>query len=317
MEDMNKHPVHPYYQAILDIYAEKGRPSYNQLSPQQGREMLRTSLAAAPPQSNLPVLASVRNETLSSQGRDIPIRRYVPEGEPYGVCVYFHAGGWVIGDLDTADALCRRLAAAAGCELVSVDYRLAPEHPFPAPLDDAYDVLQWAAEKGEPLLVAGESAGGNLAAAATIRSREESGPEVVGQLLAYPVTDHDFTTLSYRQLGSRDLLLSEAEMRWFWDQYCPASVERNNPLVSPLRVEDAGGLPPALICVAGLDPLRDEGLAYAQHLAAAGVPVQTRCDPGVLHGYFSAAGSVPAAAEAVSQAALWMKQRLQSTIAID
>ncbi|TGD71290.1 alpha/beta hydrolase [Mangrovimicrobium sediminis] len=301
-------PVHPYYRAILDAYAEAGRPYFWQVDPVTAREMLRSSLAAAPPQSGLPELEKVWEEQVcgADADADVPVRRYRPQGDPLGVVLYCHSGGWVIGDLDTGDALCRRLAAGAGCEVVSVDYRLAPEHPCPAAQDDLWAVLQWArAELPGPILLAGESAGANLAAACAIRARD-AGIALAGQYLAYPVTDHDFTTGSYRDVGGENYLLSEADMRWFWGHYCPDIAQRDQPLVSPLRVPDAAGLPPALVHVAQLDPLRDEGLAYAQRLAAAGVPVRTRCDSGMLHGYLAAAAAVPAAAQAVEEAAQWI-----------
>jgi acetyl esterase len=304
--------VHPYYQAILDAYAAAGRAFYHQVTPGEAREMLRTGLAAAPPQLGLPELAFVTDEAIPGPAGLLPIRRYRPLGEVAGICVYFHAGGWVMGDIQMSDALCRRLAAGAGSEVISVGYRLAPEHPYPAPLDDAFTALQWvAAQRHEPIVVAGESAGGNLAAACAILARAAGAPRLVGQFLAYPVCDHDFTTESYRDIGGRRFLLSTADMKWFWDQYCPPTVDRTDQLVSPLRVTNAEGLPPALIYVAEVDPLRDEGLAYASRLAAAGVPVRTRNDAGMLHGYLSAAGAIPLAAEAVESAAGWIRERIQ------
>lgn len=304
---------HPYYQAIIDAYAAAGRPFFHQVTPQEARAMLRAGLTAAPPPVGLPPLAEVADEMIAGPHGAIPIRRYVPGGEVVGVCVYFHAGGWVIGDLDFADATCRRLAGAAGAEIISVDYRLAPEHPFPQPLDDAFASLQWAAaHRPGPLLVVGESAGGNLAAACAIRAREAGGPRLAGQALAYPVTDHMFDTRSYRAVGDKNWLLSTADMRWFWQHYCPAGVDRNNQLISPLRVKNAAGLPPMLLVVGELDPLRDEGLAYAARLQAAGVACETRCDAQMVHGYLGAAGSIPAAAAALAQMAEWIKARLQA-----
>jgi acetyl esterase len=312
MSDPKPSPVHPYYQAILDAYAAAGRPFYHQVTAMEAREMLRAGLAAAPPQLNLPELASVSDENIASAAGLLPIRRYLPLGKVAGICVYCHAGGWVIGDIQMSDALCRRLAAGAGCEVISVGYRLAPEHPYPAPLNDAFAAVQWAsAQQRGPLVVAGESAGGNLAAACAILARAAGAPQVVGQFLAYPVTDHDFDTASYRELGRLNLLLSTADMMWFWDQYCPSSVDRTNQLVSPLRVMNAKGLPPALIYVAELDPLRDEGLDYASRLVDAGVQVRTRKDAGMLHGYLSAAGAIPLAAEAVREAAQWIRDRIE------
>jgi acetyl esterase len=225
-----------------------------------------------------------------------------------GVCVYLHAGGWIMGDLDFSDATCRRLAAGAGCEVVSVDYRLAPEHPFPAALDDACAVLQWAAGLGRgPVLLAGESAGGNIAAACAIRARDAGGPAIAGQVLAYPVTDHALDTASHREVGGRNWLLSTDDMRSFWDHYCPPNVDRDDPLASPLRAPDLGGLPPALVLVAEFDPLRDEGLAYARRLAEAGVAVTTRRDPGMLHGYLGAAAEIDIAGAALAEAVAWMR----------
>ena len=306
--------MHPYYRAILDAYASARRPLFHQLSPDAAKTMMRATIAAIPPPTGLPDLALVVDAAIAGPHGKIPIRRYVPHGEVLGTCVYFHAGGWVIGDLDLSDATCRRLAGAARCEIVSVDYRLAPEHPYPAPLDDAFAALEWAGrERPGPLVVMGESAGGNLAAACAIRARDRGGPVLAGQFLAYPVTDCNFETGSYRDLGGNNWLLSTADMRWFWDHYCPPGVDRANPLISPLQLADAAGLPPALIYVGQLDPLRDEGLAYARRLAEAGVSVSTHCEAGVLHGYLSAAGAIPQVAQAVARAASWIRHQVAIT----
>lgn len=303
--------MHPYFQASVNAYAAAGWPYFHQMTAPEARALLQSLQAYAPKPRDLPDLAGVDDFSIMGPHGPIPVRRYRPLGASAGTCVYFHSGGWVIGDLDQADASCRRLAAAAGCELVSVDYRLAPEHPFPQPLDDAYAALEWAAhEKKGALLVAGESAGANLAAACAIRAREFGGPALAGQFLSCPVTDHDFETASYRAFGGLNWLLSTADMRWFWDHYCPPDVDRNNPLVSPLRVANAAGLPRALIHIADLDPLRDEGRAYAAHLSAAGVPTVLRHDPEMLHGYLSVAGAVAQAAEALAQAGQWIHECL-------
>ncbi|WP_380806390.1 alpha/beta hydrolase [Sphingobium tyrosinilyticum] len=273
--------------------------------------MMQASLAAAPAPVGLPELADVVNESIEGPIGPIPIRRYTPVGAAVGKAVYFHSGGWVVGTLDHADSVCRRLAAQAGCVLVSVDYRLAPEHPYPQPFEDAYAALLWAAGAlPGPLLVVGESAGGNLAAACTIRARDEDGPEIAGQVLAYPATDHDFETASHKEVGGRNWLLSTADMRWFWDHYCPEGIDRNHPWIAPLRVPDASKLPPAFIRVAQLDPLRDEGLAYGRKLVEAGILVDADCDANMLHGYWSAAGLVEAATGAVTEAGNWMRERL-------
>jgi acetyl esterase len=305
---------HPYYQAILDAFAAANRPFMHQLSPEAARAQLRAGLAAAPAPVGLPALAAVVDETIAGPHGAIPIRRYVPMGEPLGTCVYLHSGGWVIGDLDFADATCRRLAGAIGAELASVGYRKAPEHPYPQPLDDAFAALEWAAARRPgPLALIGESAGGNLAAACTIRARDRGGPAIAAQFLVYPVTDHDFATDSYREIGDRNWMISTADMRWYWDAYCPPEVDRTAAEISPLRIADAAGLPPAMVIVGELDPLRSEALAYAGKLAAAGVPVRTRCDPGMLHGYLGATTAVPVAAEAMAEAAGWLRDRLRET----
>jgi len=301
---------HPYYQAVIDAYRAVNRPFFHQVSPQEAREMLLAGVAAAPAPTDLPDLAAVEDRAIDGPHGPIPLRIYTPR-DAAGCLVYFHSGGWVIGNRDTADATCRRLAGLAGCTLVSVEYRKAPEHPFPEPLDDAFAAVEWAATAfPSALLVGGESAGGNLAAACAIRARDGGGPAIAGQWLAYPVTDHDFATLSYREVGDRNWLLSTADMRWFWDQYCPNEELRHQADASPLRVARAAGLPPAMIVVAQLDPLRDEGLAYGARLAREGVQVVTRCDPDMVHGYLGAAGAIAAAAEALAESARWMRARL-------
>lgn len=303
--------MHAYYQAIIDAYAQAGRPYFHQVEPQEARAMLKAGMAAAPPPVNMPAAATVTDFEIDGPHGAIAVRSYAPAGGHSGAVVYFHSGGWVIGDLDQADTTCRRLADASGAEVLSIDYRLAPEHPFPQPFDDAYAAVLWAAQaRPRPLLVMGESAGGNLATACTLKARDTGGPQLVGQVLAYPVTDCDFDTPSYIDVGSRNLLLSRNDMMWFWNHYCPSQLDRTHPYVSPLRAADLSGLPPAFIAVAELDPLHDEGLAYAARLRDAGVEVATRDDAGVLHGYLGAAGIVPASTEALSQIGAWIGARV-------
>jgi len=300
--------LHPYHKAIIDANEAAGRPYFHQLDPQAARDMLRNTIAAAPKPTDLPELAGVEDISIPGPLGPIALRIYQPLGEVLGTCVFFHGGGWVIGDLDQVDLTCRRLTGQSRCRIVSVDYRMAPEYPFPQPLDDCWAAVLWAAESYPgALLVAGESAGGNLAAAVAIRARDAGGPALAGQLLAYPVTDHDFETASYRQIGDKFWLLSTADMRWFWDHYCPAGIDRTSPEASPLRVASTAGLAPAYVLVGQLDPLRDEGLAYAAHLAAGGVTVTTRCDASMVHGYLAAAAAIPAAAQALADAARWMR----------
>src|SRR5690349_1549625 len=203
----------------------------------------------------------------------IPARVYAPE-DPQATVVWFHGGGWVIGGLHTHDAMCRTLANAAQARVVSVAYRLAPEHRFPTALEDAWTALRWVAATypEAPLVVGGDSAGGNLAAVCALRARDRGGPALALQVLVYPITDHDLATRSYRERGDGPSLTRRA-MEWFWDQYVPDPAQRANPEVSPLRAVDLSGLPPAVLVSAEHDPLLDEGRAYAQRLRDAGVAV--------------------------------------------
>lgn len=283
--------LHPEAKTILD---EVDLPPTHALSVSGAREALRDVLVSDdPPDDDLTV------RDLSIPGPDGPempldVRAYAPPGDgDRPVLVYFHGGGWVRGDLDTHDGLCRLLAEAADCVVVSVDYRRAPEHPFPAPVRDAYAATAWAAEHagvvgGDPdrIAVGGDSAGGNLAAAVTLLARERAGPAIDHQVLLYPVTDYDLDTDSYRA-NAEGYLLSRASMRWYWDRYLDDELDGANPYASPLRAPDCSGLPSATVVTAGYDPLRDEGAAYADRLREAGVEVTHADYPGMVHVFAS------------------------------
>jgi acetyl esterase/lipase len=217
----------------------------------------------------------------------VPVRVYAPAGPVARVVVWLHGGGWVVGDLDTHDPLCRHVANVVGATVVSVDYRLAPEHPHPAGLDDAVTALRWAAGRwpGVPLVVAGDSAGGGLAAGAALRARDEGGPALAAQLLAYPALDPTQALPSVAE-NADGMFLSAADMRAFYDLYVPGALAED-PTVALLRADDLSGLPPAVVCTAEFDTLRDEGDAYAERLRAAGVPVRHLPGPGLVHGYFA------------------------------
>jgi acetyl esterase len=225
----------------------------------------------------------------------VPARFYRPSDRPdLGLLVYYHGGGWVIGTIDEYDTLARKLAERTSCAVVLVGYRLAPEHRFPVAADDSYAALEWAAARltavagrpDVPLIVAGDSAGGNLAAVMALRARDRNGPPISLQVLVYPVTDADFARPSY-VADENQLLLTRESMVWFWDHYVPDSARRTEPDASPLRAASVEGLPPAVVMTAEHDVLRDEGEAYAHRLLEAGVPVDFRRHAGQIHGFFS------------------------------
>jgi acetyl esterase len=224
---------------------------------------------------------------------EVPVRVYTPEGEgPFPVVAFFHGGGFVIGDLETHDGLCRHVAAETGCVVVAVDYRLAPEHPFPAALEDAYAATEWVAENPETvdgdgtLAVMGDSAGGNLAAAVTLMARERDGPDVDHQVLVYPAVDPREDRPSWEQNSEGYFLLVE-DMEWFAGCYFGSDVHEPNPYAFPLQADSHADLPPATVLTAGFDPLRDEGVAYAEALSADGVPVTHHHYDDMIHGFIT------------------------------
>lgn len=288
--------LNPQVEALLAMFAAAPPVDFNALTASAMRATSDIPLAFGAP----PAVAQVLDLSLDLPGRTLPARLYVPEGaaQPAPLVVYYHGGGWVIGTLETHDSTCRALARASGAAVLSVGYRLAPEHRYPAPLDDCYDALVWAqANAGalgcDParLAVAGDSAGGNLAAAVAIAARDRGGPTLRHQLLIYPVTDDDFSLPSYAANGGGEYFLGSAMMRWFWDQYLGDTAHA--PLARIGGTPDLANLPPATVITAQFDPLRDEGMAYAARLAAAGVPVDAEIAPGMIHGFFSMFQAVP------------------------
>ncbi|SNQ46628.1 Acetyl esterase [Frankia canadensis] len=249
-----------------------------------------------------PEMASV--ERVDIPGRDgiVPTRRYRPRSDPApGVVVYFHGGGWVVGGLDESDGLCRTIAEFTSCEVLSVGYRLAPEHRFPAAVHDAEDAVAWVANRLAPeagLVVMGDSAGGNLAAVVARRARDRGGSRIDLQVLVYPVTDHRMTSRSYTE-HAHQMLISADDLDWFWSQYVPRASDRASPDASPGLVGDLAGLPPAVVVVAEYDPLRDESLAYARRLADAGVETTVYRYHSMAHGFFSLVGALDTAVDAV------------------
>lgn len=291
--------LHPQIQGMLDAAAASGLPPMHTVTVAQARERSRRRRLLL---ADGPEMAEVRALAIPGPAGPIEARHFVPREAPAGLLVYFHGGGWVMGDINDYDPLCRMLATACGVAVLNVGYRLAPEHPFPAAVEDACAAIDWAAANlldGRPLVLAGDSAGGNLVAVATQEARRRGGPPIALQVLVYPVTDHDFTRPSYDEHGT-GYLLGRDEMAWFWDHYVPERALRDDPRASPIRAADLSGLPPALFVIAEYDPLRDEGLAYAERLAAAGVPVTVRVFDDVIHGFFGYATYAERADQAVA-----------------
>ena len=283
-------PLHPEAAAFLEQVARQKAHPFETLPIDIARRAAIVGAGASP---NPPELARVEDRSIARpDGTSLPIRVYTPLGaKPFGVCLYFHGGGWVLNNLDTHDDLVRRLSAESGCLFVNVDYRLAPEHKFPAAIDDAYTALGWvydhAAEIGcdqNRIAVAGDSAGANLAAVACLMTRDRSGPPVAFQALIYPITDCDFERPSYQE-NAEGYFLTRREMIWFWNQYVSSPDEMRDPYASPLLAKSLKGLPPASILTAEYDPLRDEGEAYAAALAAAGVNVTLKRYDGMIHAF--------------------------------
>jgi acetyl esterase len=295
--------VHPQAQQILDGKAAAGEPPNWELTPDEARAAVEANTAMIPAG---PDLEYVRDIVIPSQAGGLPARLYSPSSSAPGLVVYYHGGGWVFGSLDGWDASARALAVASGCDVVSVDYRLAPEHVFPAAADDAYDALVWAAStsgpaQGRPIVVAGDSAGGNLAAVAALRARDFGGPPLVLQVLVYPVVDSNLDRRSYREYDGDEFFLNRRDMIWFWDHYAPDPAARVNPYASPLRASSLSGLPPAYLVSAEHDPLRDEAFAYADRLRAARIPVEHRHFGSQIHAFFTFTGVLDDADKAVSE----------------
>jgi acetyl esterase len=283
------------------MIAESGAPPLYELTPEQARAIPAALTEMIGPG---PEVAAVRDISIPGPGGEIGARVYEPTSDPPATVVYYHGGGWVFGTLDDWDAICRALAVESGCRVVSVDYRLAPEHRFPAAADDAYAAFVWVSENlagGKPVVVAGDSAGGNLSAVTALRARDRGGPPIALQVLVYPVTDHDFTRSSYVEHGDSGFLLGTKEMQWFWDHYAPDEKDRSNPDATPLHAADFTGLPPAYVLIAEYDPLRDEGLAYAEQLEAAGVPVTVSRYDDQCHVFFTLVNLMESANQAVAE----------------
>ena len=299
-------PLHPQAAVFLDQLARLNSPSMEELPIGLTRRalLLGSEVKLAPAD-----LAKIETKTIPGpDGGELRVRIYWPHGTgPFGACLYFHGGGWVLNDIDTHDDVARRLTEASGCVFVSVDYRLSPEHKYPAAIEDGYAALQWVHEHATELnvdsarvAVCGDSAGGNIAAVLCLMSRDRGGPPIAFQALIYPITDCDFDRPSYRD-NADGYFLTAKQMKWFWNHYVSSPEQMLEPYASPIRAASLRGLPPALIQTAEFDPLRDEGEAYADALRDAGVPVMRHRYDGLIHAFVKRVDQFDAALEAIRE----------------
>ena len=302
-----------HVRALLDQMAALKLPKSWEIGPQAARATMKLGIFR---KTDTPI-GKVEDRDISGPGGKLAVRIYTPVSTSSSILsglVFFHGGGFVLGDLDTHDDLCRVLSNESGFRIVSVDYRLAPEHPFPAAVEDCYAATHWVAANApelgidsRKLAVGGDSAGGNLAAVVSQLARE-GGPAIAFQLLIYPVAQLGAPDTPSMRENAKGYFLEKEGMDWFTRLYAPDKEHRNDPRLSPLRCADLSCLPPAYLITAGFDPLRDEGRAYADALDKAGVPVTHVNYPGMVHGFFSMRGFIPKAREAIAAAAAAMRE---------
>jgi acetyl esterase len=302
--------------AVFKAFQDAGRPPYESGTPAEARELYLKGRAVSNPEP--PELKSVQPLAIPSPAGLIPARVYTPmtlrQTAGLAPClIFFHGGGWVIGDLDSHDVVCRKLADAGQLVVIAVDYRLAPEHKFPAAVDDAITATAWIAGNAKQLgidasklSVGGDSADGNLAAVVSIAARDGNGPAIAGQVLIYPATDFAMTHLSHRE-PETSILLTHSVIKWFRDHYLNGATDAADWRASPARAATLAGLPPAYVLTAGADPLRDEGDEYAQRLKDAGVPVTYRSFPGQFHGFITMGKLLQQANVAAAEIGDWLK----------
>jgi acetyl esterase len=302
--------------AVFAAFQAANRPPYESVSPTVAREFYLAGRPVSNPEP--PELESAKPLSIPAPDGAIPARIYTPKqlrktGGLAPCLVFFHGGGWVIGDLDSHDVVCRKLAHEGELIVISVDYRLAPEHKFPAAADDAITATKWVAANAKTLgidaaqiLVGGDSAGGNLAAVVALAARDGDGPKLAGQVLIYPATDFAMTHPSHRE-PETSILLTHSVIKWFCNHYLNGTADIDNWKASPARAQTLAGLPPSYVMTAGADPLRDEGDEYAARLKQAGVPVTYRHFPGQFHGFFTMGKLLPQANVALNEIAGWLK----------
>lgn len=309
-------PIDLQTRAIVDQIEGSGFPGFSRMTVEQAREALVQMRELAGP----PEAIETEDYTLAGPGGDLRIRLYLPNAPvPLPTLAYFHGGGFVCGNLDTIDGPLRALSNRSGCAIASVDYRLAPEHRFPAAFEDALAATEWLHDSGEALgldparlAVGGDSCGGGLAAAVALASRDRGGPPIAFQFLIYPMLDPDCTSASQWSFGE-GYLVTRDDLMWFWNHYLPSPEAGRSPWASPLLAGDFIGLPPALVVVAEFDPLRDEGEAYAAALRAARVPVQLIRLEGMIHACFQMAGVIDRSKRLLETAAGALREALAGT----
>jgi acetyl esterase len=301
--------------AVYKAFQEAGRPAYETLTASEARDYYMQARLVSNPEA--PELQSAQDITVPAPHGAIPARLYTPKTlrtkDGLAPClIFFHGGGWVIGNLETHDVVCRKLAHEGELKVISVDYRLAPEHKFPAAVDDAIAATKWFAKNAKEfgvdaarLIVGGDSAGGNLAAVVALDARDNNGPRLAGQMLVYPATEFARTHPSHRE-PETSILLTHTVITWFADHYM-GDADRSDWRASPARAKTLAGLPPAYVLTAGADPLRDEGDDYAARLKAAGVAVTYKHFPGQFHGFFTMGKLLNQANIAVTEIAAWLK----------
>lgn len=307
-------PLDPQAEAVLAALAQADAKPFEAMSVPEARAAAWGFLGL---QGAPEAVAEVKDRYFPGPTADLPVRVFYPEGEgPFPALVYYHGGGWVIGNPEIVDPVCRSMANSTGCAVVAVNYQKAPEHPFPAATDDAWATLQWVVNSADDLGfdatrigVAGDSAGGNLAAVTALRARDEGAPALAFQVLIYPVTDTKLDTLSY-VANAEGYLLQRASMAWFFDHYLTDPAQREDPRVAPARAASFAGLAPALILTAEFDPLHDDGVGYAERLRHAGVDTTLLDHPGLTHGFFWMQGLIDAAKKAHEDVAAWVRDRL-------
>lgn len=309
-------PLHPQIEGLLQQMAAAGGKGFHQMEVDECRQTFGGLLNSLPPSQQK--IASAQDRGIPSPNGPVKVRVYTPEGSgPFPVMAFFHGGGWVIGDLETHDSLCRELCGAVGMVVVSVDYRLAPEHKFPAAPDDCVAVTRWIAANAAALnadtsriAVGGDSAGGNLAAVVAQRLRDEDALKLAAQLLIYPVVHLDGVATPSMIDNAEGYLLTRKDMEWFGGHYLASPADGQNVSASPILAKSLAGLPPALVLTCEFDPLRDEGEKYGKALQAAGVPTTISRHDGTIHATFSFFTALEPGRRMADEAIRWLKEQL-------